>query len=45
MMMIRECRRKPLESPIPEKILQGASDILKQYTKGIKDISPLLRFL
>lgn len=48
MMMIRECRKKPLESPIPEKILQEAIDILRQYSKGTKDTedtNPLLKFL
>jgi len=30
MMMIRECRKKPLESPIPEKILQKATEVLQQ---------------
>ncbi|MCX6823236.1 MAG: DHH family phosphoesterase [candidate division SR1 bacterium] len=45
MMMIRECRKKPLESPIPEKILQEAIDMLNLYSKGKKDPNALIVFL
>lgn len=43
--MIRECRKKPLESPIPEKILQEATQLLQHYNEEEKNNTRIISFV